>query len=126
MLDSKHTDQPEKIVEISVRRVGKVTILDVSGPMSIARGHVLREKFRASLEDVRPLYIFNLVAVPYMDSGALAEMVACLKRVRDRDGGLKLVVTPAGKIEEIFRLTALDRVFETYDDEEAALASFIP
>lgn len=112
-------------MDINVRQVGKVTILDVSGAMSIAQGHLLRDKFRASLADVRPLVIFNLTDVPYMDSGAIAEMVACLKRVRERDGGLRLVLANASKIEEIFRLTALDRVFETYDDEEAALASFI-
>jgi anti-anti-sigma regulatory factor len=51
-------------------------------------------------------------------------MVACLKRARQRDGELKLVLVRGGRPEQLLKLAALDRVFETFDDEQRALASF--
>jgi anti-anti-sigma regulatory factor len=59
-----------------------------------------------------------------MDSAAIGETVACLKRVREMQGELKIVLVPGGRPAELFRLTALDRAFDVYPDEPRALASF--
>ena len=61
-----------------------------------------------------------------MDSAGLGETVACTKRIRERNGIVKLVIPKRAKPDEIFVVTGLDKAFEIYGDEEEALASFIP
>jgi anti-sigma B factor antagonist len=48
--------------------------------------------------------------VDFLDSTGLGALVGSLKRLREQDGSLKLV-TGAGRIPQLFRLTGLVRVF---------------
>lgn len=111
---------------IEVRKVGKVTILDVTGKMTIGAGDVeLRDNFKAQLEAGARLFLFNFEKVPYMDSAAIGETAACAKRAHEIGGVIKIVLVPKGKADEVLRIAWLDRVFEIFGSEEEAIASFI-
>jgi len=114
-------------VQITDRKKGQVTIIDIVGRLTIGVGDVaLREKVNELLDAGRRLFIFNMKDVPFMDSAGLGETVACKKRICERDGAVKLVTPRGTKPLEVFIITGLDRAFEIFDDEEEALASFIP
>lgn len=111
---------------IEACKKGRVTIVQFSGTMTIGTGDIeLREQFRKLIDRGDRLFIFNMQEVSYMDSGGLGETAACCLRAAEADGVIKLVVTPGGKVEQILRITKLDRAFEVFHDEEEALASFI-
>jgi anti-sigma B factor antagonist len=113
-------------MEIVVRRAGKVTILNIEGSLTIGGGDTaLRDRFRDALDAGGKMFIFNMRGVTYMDSGGLGETAACSKRACDREAVIKLVVSPGGKVDQILKITRLDRAFEVFNDEEEALASFI-
>jgi anti-sigma B factor antagonist len=112
-------------VTIEIRKKDDVCILDFSGNMTIGAGdRELRETFKDQLDEGARRFLFNLTKVRFMDSAGIGETVACSKRALERDGVIKIVVLPKGKPEEVLKIAWLDRVFELYHDEAAALASF--
>ncbi|ANM28629.1 anti-sigma factor antagonist [Acidobacteria bacterium Mor1] len=111
-------------MKTAVRQIGHVTVMDVSGKITIGEGDVvLRNKFIELLETGNKHVLLNLEKVSYMDSAGIGELVACYKRAKDKDGTVKLL-NPSGKVYDLLQLTKLEDVFETYEDEKEALVSF--
>ena len=110
---------------IEVRKKGDVSVLDISGKLTIGQGDVqLREKFLELLDAGERKFVFNMLRVPYVDSAGLGETVACHKRAAERGGSIRLVMAPRSKPQAVFVLAALDRVFEIHDSVEKAEAAF--
>ena len=111
-------------MEITTRIVGGIDVLEVSGPATVDGHEWLRERFYVSIHRGRTQFIQNLIHAVSLDSMMLAELVACLKRARERGGDLKLVVSPDGIAHELLQLTGLDQIVQIYGDEGEAAASF--
>jgi anti-sigma B factor antagonist len=111
---------------VSVRNKGKVSIVDVKGKLTIGAEVALRTEISALLERGARLFVFNLCGVPFIDSIGLGETVACTKRICDREGSVKVVLPERSKVREVLNITGLNRAYEIFDDEEEALASWIP
>ena len=62
--------------------------------------------------------------MPSTLSAGISETVACFKRARELGGAIKMLLNADGKPAQVFQITSLDRVFEIFYDESAALASF--
>jgi anti-sigma B factor antagonist len=111
-------------MKATVRDIGKVSVVDLSGKITIGEGDVvLREKVIELLDGGRQNIILNLGKVSYMDSAGIGELVACYKRAKEKQGNVKLL-NPSGKVYDLLQLTKLEEVFETYKDEKEALVSF--
>jgi anti-sigma B factor antagonist len=106
------------------RQVGQVSVVDISGKITIGEGDVvLRDKVLELLDKDTKHILLNLEKVSYMDSAGIGELVACYKRAREKGGNVKLL-SPSGKVYDLLQLTKLEEVFETYKEEKEALASF--
>lgn len=111
-------------MKANTRDVGKVTIIDLNGKITIGKGDlILRESIDGALKGGKTRLLLNLANVTYMDSAGIGELVACFKRVREKEGIMKLV-NPEGRVQDLLALTKLDEYFETYHSESEALASF--
>jgi anti-sigma B factor antagonist len=111
-------------MKITVRHHGKVSVVDMSGKITIGEGDVqLREAVERLLKEDRRQVLLNLKSVSYMDSAGIGELVACSKRAAERKGTIKLL-NPSGKVYDLLQLTKLVEVFEVFKDERDALASF--
>ncbi len=111
-------------MKATVRKLGKVSVVDISGKITIGEGDVqLREKVNELLEAGESRILLNLERVKYMDSAGIGELVACYKRAKEKDGTVKLL-NPSGKVYDLLQLTKLEEVFETYRDEGEALVSY--
>ena len=110
---------------IDSRKIGSVSVLGFKGRLTKNSGDLaMRERFASLLDAGERHFVFDFREVPYLDSAAIGETVACLKRAREQQGAVKIVLVPGGRPSELFRLTSLDRAFEIYADESNALASF--
>ena len=110
---------------ITIQKSYGVCVFKVTGPITRETADVeLRSRFRELIDAGSTRFLLDLRDVPYMDSAAIGETVACAKRARERGGVLKIVLRPGGKPEQLFQLTALDRVFEIFCDQAEGLASF--
>ena len=106
------------------RSVGSVTILDISGHVTLNDGadHV-RDKVRSVLQEGTRHILVNLAQVSYMDSAGLGELVQAYSTVSKQGGALKLV-SATKRLKDLLVITKLSTVFDSFDDESAAVASF--
>ena len=111
-------------MKATVRSVGNVAVVDLSGRITIGEGDVvLREQVHSLLDEGQAKIVLNLNKVNYMDSAGIGELVASYKRSKEHDGIVKLL-NPSGKVFDLLQLTKLEDVFETFRDEKEALVSF--
>ncbi|HKI86639.1 MAG TPA: STAS domain-containing protein [Thermoanaerobaculia bacterium] len=101
-----------------------VRILSPKGKITIGEGDIaLREAVQTALEDGARNMVINLEGTSTIDSSGIGELVSAFTSVKNRGGALKLVHLPP-KVHDILQITQLVTVFEVYDNEDEALASF--
>ena len=109
---------------VKERQVGEVTILDLSGKITIGEGSVtLRETVRRLLDEGKKKILLNLGDVSYVDSSGIGELVSSYTTTNNNGGQLKLL-NLTKKIQDLLMITKLLTVFETFDSEEEAVQSF--
>jgi len=108
---------------IKTRKVDGVSILDLSGKLTIGEPvMLLREALRTQVATGDTKLVVNLADVSYVDSSGLGELVSSYTTVRNKGGDVKLLKLTA-KIKDLLQMTKLLTVFEVYDDEAKAVAS---
>jgi len=109
---------------IHQRLSGDVTILDIEGEITTEqRGEMLREAVRGLLDLERKRILLNLELVRFIDSSGLGDLIALKKAALVGGADLKLL-RPQKKVYSVLAETSLSKVFECFDDEGAAIASF--
>lgn len=110
---------------ISERKIGGVLVLDIDGPITLGAGgaDMLATRVRSLLQQEYKRIIVNLASVPYMDSAGLGELVQAYATATRQGGALKLVALTK-KLRDLLVITKLATVFEIFDDEGQAAASF--
>ena len=111
-------------ITISERQAGDVTILDLSGKVTIGEGSVaLRSAIRRLLGEGKSKILLNLAGVGYIDSSGIGELVSSYTAVNKENGTLKLLKLTQ-KIQDLLAITKLLTVFDVFDEESEALSSF--
>ena len=111
-------------MEIKERVVGGVSILDLSGKIVLGEGDIqLKERIKDLLGDGQKRILLNLADVNYIDSAGLGTLIGAYTTVKREGGSLKLV-NLTKRIQDLLAITKLITVFETFDSEAEALASF--
>ena len=111
-------------LNITERQAGDITILDMSGKVTIGEGSVaLRTSIRKLLGEGKKKIILNLAQVGYVDSSGIGEFVSSFTAVNKEGGTLKLL-SLTQKIQDLLAITKLLTVFDVYDSESEALSSF--
>ncbi len=111
-------------MRIDTRTANGVTILDVHGKITIGEGSAeIRNRVRDLLQSGRKNILLNLSDVSYVDSSGIGELVSCYTTVANQGGHLKLLGLTR-KVQELLAITKLLTVFESYEDEKKAIASY--
>jgi anti-sigma B factor antagonist len=111
-------------LDISERQVGGVTILDLAGKLTIDQdAQRLKDKINSLIQQERTAVILNLAEVSYIDSGGLGQLVASYGSLAKTRGGLKLLHVNK-RNHDLLSITRLVTVFDSFDSEAAAVASF--
>ena len=107
-----------------VRLVDSVTIVDVSGRITLGEGcNQLRELIRAELSKGNKNVLLNLGDVSYIDSSGIGELVSAYTAVSNLGGNLKLL-NLTKKVQDLLQITKLYTIFDVHDDEAKAISSF--
>ena len=108
----------------SNRQVNGITIVDMSGRITLGEGSVvLREAVKDLLSKGQKKILLNLGDVSYIDSSGIGELVSAFTSVRREGGELKLLKLTK-KVHDLLQITKLYTVFDIKDDETAAVQSF--
>lgn len=106
------------------RRVDGVTIMDLSGRITLGEGSVLlRDQIRELLGKGEKKILLNLGDVTYIDSSGIGELVSAFTTVRNQGGELKLL-NLTKKVHDLLQITKLYTVFDVKDDEASAIKAF--
>jgi anti-sigma B factor antagonist len=96
-------------------------VLRIGGEIDLYTAPQLRECVIKLLADGTRHIVADLREVDFLDSTGLGALIGSLKRLREQDGSLTLV-TAAGKLLMILRLTGLIRVFAVHPSVLDAVA----
>jgi len=111
-------------MKIATRQVDGVTVLDLSGRITLGEGSVqLRDAVKDLVAKGHKKIVLNLGDVSYMDSSGVGELVTAFTTVKNQGGELKLV-NLTKKIEDLMAITKLATVFDIHNDEASAIAAF--
>lgn len=111
-------------MKIGKRKKGDVLILDLEGKILIGEGiEELRETINTAVNEKETKLLLNFEKVPYLDSTGLGEVVRSYTSVK-KGGGVVKIVKLTNKVRDLLSVTKLITVFETFEDEEKAVASF--
>ncbi len=81
-----------------------------------------KPKIKFDSEEGKSL-LLNFEKVPYLDSTGLGEVVRSYTSIKNK-GGVVKIVNLTNKVKDLLSVTKLITVFETFEDEEKAVASF--
>src|SRR5215469_3491303 len=113
------------VLYATIPEVETITIVDLSGRISLGEGSaLLRRTVRDLLDNGHNKILLNLGDVNYIDSSGIGELVSGFTAVRSREGQLKLL-NLTKKVHDLLQITKLFTVFEVYSDEGTAVGSFL-
>ena len=111
-------------MQIAQRETGTVTVLDLSGKITLGEGDtLLKDKLHSLLHQGKKSVLLNLAEVNYVDSAGLGALVSAYTTVTREGGSLKLA-NVTRKLQDLLSITKLLTVFETIDSEDEALRSY--
>ena len=109
---------------IHERREGDVAVLDLKGRVRINGGTLaLHRSIRCLVEEGKTKILLNLAGVTAIDSTGLGELISSYVTLSNKGGQIKLVHLTE-RLQDIMTITKLVTVFDVYDNEPDALASF--
>lgn len=106
---------------MSTRDEAGRTIVAATGEVDVYTAPVLDDALSTVVSGGATRVVVDLSGVDFLDSTGLSVLVKALKRVRDADGALDVVVT-AERVNKVFRITGLDQVIPVHASLADALA----
>ena len=111
-------------VKIDTRKVGDVTVVDVSGRITLGEGSsALRDVLRDLSAQGNKKILLNLSEVSYIDSSGIGELVSGFTSVSNGGGTLKLLGLTK-RVKDLLQITKLYTVFDVHEEEAHAVRSF--
>jgi anti-sigma B factor antagonist len=101
-----------------------VEVIKLDGKITIGSGdQQLRDVITNAINAGKTKILLDMSGVTTIDSSGIGELVGSFTTATNRGGKLKLLHLPA-KLNELLHVTQLITVFEVYENEKDAVASF--
>jgi anti-sigma B factor antagonist len=110
--------------KITIRKRRNAVVIEVIGKLTLGAG---TQKIRKNIQELvaagHRRIVLNLEGVTNADSSAIGELVVAYILATAHGGEMKLLKT-SRPVREVLIIAKLETVFESYEDEGAALRSF--
>ncbi|MGH9788033.1 MAG: STAS domain-containing protein [Candidatus Acidiferrales bacterium] len=111
-------------LDIQTREVNGVTLVELSGKIILGEeSSALREKIKDLIAAGKTRILLNLARISFIDSAGVGTLVSAYTSARSQGGEVKLS-SLTKKFRETLQVTRLLTVFEVFDDDPSAIASF--
>jgi len=112
----------EGAVNISIRKVGQATIIDLEGPMKLGEAEQsFREQVQQLVDSGTTHVAVNMAGVTELDSSGIGALVRAFTTVK-RAGGKVTYFAPNKRVIQILKMVRLDAILDLVEDEATALA----
>ena len=109
-------------MEYHFETVGNVMKVSLNGRLVASCSEEFKDTMFSHLRESKNILV-NLTGMSHIDSSGLGALVSILQWVNTNGGALKLAcLQPRPRI--VFDITKVCRIFDIYDTEEEAMASF--
>jgi len=102
-------------VSFTISKRNDTTVVGVEGQLVIANRQELRQTVVDALERGERKFLIDFSHTGYIDSSGLGVLVSLMKKVRERDGELRLAHLN-DDLRSLFELTKLDTLFRLGED----------
>jgi anti-sigma B factor antagonist len=106
----------------TVGPIGDCAVLQVVGEVDVYTAPLLREQLQELAAKGSVQVIADLSRVVFLDSTGLGALIGGLRRLREADGSLALVIS-APRILRVFQVTGLTKAFAIHDSAADAIAA---
>ena len=112
-------------MQLEQRIAGNVAVIKVTGDITLNKGGdvLLKDKVQSLIQQGQNRIVLDLSNVSYVDSAGLGELVQAYATTKNRGGALKLQGVTK-RLRDLLVVTKLLTVFDSFDTEAEALASF--
>ena len=111
-------------LKMTNREVDGVSVVALDGRIVLGEeSNALREKVKGLLAEGKKKIVLNMDNITFIDSAGLGTLVAAHHSAKSQGAALKLAHL-GSKFQEVLQITKLLTVFDVYDTEAAAVASF--
>jgi len=111
-------------LKLTQREVDGVTVVALDGRIVLGdESNALREKVKSLLAEGKKKIVLNMDNITFIDSAGLGTLVASHHTAKKEGASLRLCHL-GSKFQEVLQITKLLTVFEVFDTEAAAVASF--
>ncbi len=111
-------------ISLATREMNGIAILDASGRITLGEDAAA---FRKAVHDLlakgQNKLVLNLAEISYIDSSGIGELISVSTAVANHGGKVKLL-NLTKRVLELLQITKTNSLFEIFNDEAAALASF--
>ena len=109
---------------IQSRKNGDIVVLDLRGSLTVgANEQNFKETVSELLSRNQNKMVVNLSRIEFLDSSGIGALIKSYTTLTQRGGKLKLL-QPNKLIRKTLSITGLTGVFEIFEEEAAAIASF--
>jgi anti-sigma B factor antagonist len=120
------SDEEENTVALKMtnREVDGVSVVALDGRIVLGEeSNALREKVKSLIAEGKKKVVLNMANITFIDSAGLGTLVAAHHSAKSQGAALKLAHLGA-KFQEVLQITKLLTVFDVYNNEAEAVASF--
>jgi len=111
-------------LKMTNREVDGVSVVALDGRIVLGEeSNALREKVKGLLAEGKKKIVLNMDNITFIDSAGLGTLVAAHHSAKGQEASLRLCHL-GSKFQEVLQITKLLTVFDVYDTEAAAVASF--
>ena len=110
-------------MRVGERWFNGVAVIDVAGALTASCPNLLKNAVCRMVRGGESRIVINLREVPSIDSGGLGLLVACYTRATRAEATIVLAA-PSPRIYELLAITNLISIFDVFDSDAEAIASF--
>ncbi|HMD41740.1 MAG TPA: STAS domain-containing protein [Candidatus Acidoferrum sp.] len=111
-------------LKMTSREVDGVTVIAMDGRIVLGEeSNALREKVKALVAEGKKKVVMNMDNITFIDSAGLGTLVAAHHSAKGQGASLRLCHLGT-KFQEVLQITKLMTIFEVYNTEAEAVASF--
>jgi anti-sigma B factor antagonist len=112
-------------MQIDEKMNGEVVVVKITGDITLNQGGdvLLKDKIQSLLQQGQRKLVLDLGNVSYVDSAGLGQLVQIHATTKSKGGSLR-IVNVTKRLKDLLVVTKLVTVFDSYDSEAEAVASF--
>jgi anti-sigma B factor antagonist len=109
---------------VQIHPYNDIKIVDIWGTFDCYTAHKIRREFQKLIQEGNYNLVVNLSHVEFMNAKATGVLVNIAGELRKRKGEMKICLLPE-RIERLFNLIGVEKVFPVYRNQQEALKNFI-